>query len=445
MMIRASAVACLVWSLALATGDCAEPAGQTASGSPAFQIGFGKRDITPQKPTPMWGYGARHDRLSEGVLDPLYAKAIVIEAANERLAIVGLDLGRGPTQPMMDKIRKEIEKGAGIKHVLISGSHTHHGPVIELVDQEGFGKGKFDDAVMYAGMLPGLITEAILEAAKNLQPARVGIATKEVPLNRNRHTQRTPKATDPMLAALRFDNGEGKPLAILVNFAAHPVTTDPRVLKFSADYPGFLMNRVEAALETNCLFMQGASGDMSCNPREGKGGPQPFGEDLGNEVVELAKSAQTAVPAKPSVVGKVDRFHFRTRIDFANPTVGERFQAAFFPELVRNFFREMQEGLEPELSTVILNGELALVGGSGEFFCNHANRLKQRSYVPHTLFFGYCNGHHMYFPTIEAVSEQGYGADPAVSPVEIGAGERMMDQALINIYNFLGKFAPDIK
>jgi hypothetical protein len=266
-----------------------------------------------------------------------------------------------------------------------------------------------------------------------------------VSLNRNRHTKRDPKATDPMLAVVRFDNAEGKPLAILVNFAAHPVTTDPRILKFSADYPGYLMNRVESALETKCVFMQGASGDMSCNPRDGKNGPQAFGEDLGDEVIGLAKSVQTAVPAKPSVVGKVDRFHFRSRIDFSNATIGERFAAAFFPELVRNFFREMQQGLEPELSTVMLNGDLALVGGSGEFFCNHANRLKQRSYVPHTLFFGYCNGHHMYFPTIEAVSEQGYGADPPVSPVEIGAGERMMDQALINIYNFLGKFAADIR
>ena len=49
-----------------------------------------------------------------------------------------------------------------------------------------------------------------------------------------------------------------------------------------------------------------------------------------HEVVELAKAVQTAVPAKPSLVGKVDTFQFRTRIDFANPTVAERFQAAFF-------------------------------------------------------------------------------------------------------------------
>jgi hypothetical protein len=69
--------------------------------------------------------------------------------------------------------------------------------------------------------------------------------------------------------------------------------------------------------------------------------------------------------------------------------------------------------------------------------------LKERSYVDNTLFFGYCNGHHMYFPTIEAASEGGYGGDATVAPVQIGAGEQMMNQALINIYTMLGKFPPD--
>ena len=95
------------------------------------------------------------------------------------------------------------------------------------------------------------------------------------------------------------------------------------------------------------------------------------------------------------------------------------------------------------MTTVLLNGNLALVGGSGEFFCNHANRLKQRAYVPNTLFFGYCNGHDMYFPTIEAASEGGYGGDPTVSPVAVGAGEIMMNDALVNLYTMLGKFPPE--
>jgi hypothetical protein len=93
------------------------------------------------------------------------------------------------------------------------------------------------------------------------------------------------------------------------------------------------------------------------------------------------------------------------------------------------------------LNTVLLNGEIGLVGGSGEFFSNHSNRLKERSYLPHTLFFGYCNGHNLYFPTIEGASEGGYGADPQMSPVELGAGEELMNQALKNLYGLQGKFA----
>ncbi len=90
----------------------------------------------------------------------------------------------------------------------------------------------------------------------------------------------------------------------------------------------------------------------------------------------------------------------------------------------------------------MLNGELAIVGVPGEPFAQHALRLRQRSYLPWTLVFGYCNGHLLYFPTIEAASEGGYGADPRVSPIELGAGESMMNRALIAIYRLVGKF-PD--
>ena len=161
----------------------------------------------------MWGYGARHDMLSQGALDPLMAKAIVIAAGDDKVALVGIDLGRGPTEAMMKVIREEIADKAGIRHVLITGSHTHHGPVIELTDEPGLGKGKFDAAVAYSKELPDLLIEAILDADKDLKPARVGVATESVPLNRNRQTKREPKATDPMLAVLRFDDEAGKPIA----------------------------------------------------------------------------------------------------------------------------------------------------------------------------------------------------------------------------------------
>lgn len=33
-----------------------------------FKVGIAKQNITPTKPTLMWGYGARHDVLSTGVM-----------------------------------------------------------------------------------------------------------------------------------------------------------------------------------------------------------------------------------------------------------------------------------------------------------------------------------------------------------------------------------------
>ena len=403
-----------------------------------FRVGFGERDITPPPGLPLWGYGARHDELALGKLDSLFAKAIVIQAGKDKVAFVGLDLGRGPTRAMMTKIRKTISEKAGIEHVLISGSHTHHGPCIELVNKKGFGKGKFDAAVAYNEKLPGLIIKAILEADASAIPARLGVAKKDVPFNRNRHTKRKPKAIDPMLAVLRFDDKQGKPIAILVNFAAHPVMTEEALLKYSADYPGFLQRKVEADLHTKCVFMQGAAGDLSPNPTKNFRHVKAFGEELAGHVIEMAKSIETSQPKKTSVKGKVDRFLFTSRIDFSNPLVVYMFQKAFFPELIQCFVDEVKDGVPAELNTVLLNGKIAFVSGSGEFFCNHANRLKQRSYVDHTFFFGYCNGHNLYFPTIEATSEGGYGASLSISPVELGAGEHMMDKALINIYTMAG-------
>lgn len=406
-----------------------------------FQVGYAQRDVTPQKPMPMWGYAARHAALSNGVMDPLLAKAVVIVAGDQKLALVGTDIGRGPTIAMMEKIRAEIKEKAGIDHVLITGSHSHHGPVIELTDQPGKGLGKFDDAVAYSKQYPDTLIEMIVEAAGNAQPAKMGIGKKNVSLNRNRHAKREPKATEPMLAVMRFDDAEGKPIAVIVNFAAHPTMIDAAILKYSADYPGHMQRKVEEALGAHCVFMQGAAGDMSANPPAGKSGPQEFGEALADEVLSIASGIETKAPDKPSIRGKVDRMLFDSRVDFTSPFVRGAFAQAFFPELVPNFIDELKDGIPTELNTVLLNGEIGLVGGSGEFFSNHSNRLKERSYLPHTLFFGYCNGHNLYFPTIEAASEGGYGADPQMSPIELGAGETLMNQALKNLYNMQGKFA----
>jgi hypothetical protein len=409
------------------------------SPSPAFRVGAARRDITPREPVPMWGYGARHDALSAGTLDPLYAAAVVIHAGDKKLAIVGLDLGRSPAERSLQNIRDRIKQHAGIEYSFIAGSHSHHTPVLELSDEPGKGKGRFDASLRYYKQMEDGIVEAIMEANSKLAPARM--ATGAVALegfNRNRHTKLTPKPSDRDLAVMRFDDMSDKPLAVLVNFTAHPTTISAMTLKFSADYVGAMKETIEKEMGAPAIFMQGASGDQSVNEGPNKG-YQAFGQALGREAVKLATGLTTKEVAHPSIEIKEDRFKFAMRTDLSNPLVRIAYEKAFFPELIPNFIDEYADGIRPRLTVAVLNGDIALVGVSGEFFSNHAIRLKERARVERLFFFGYCNGYHQYFPTIEAVAEGGYGADNAVSPVAVGAGETMMNTALVWIYQLAGK------
>src|SRR2546428_9111776 len=108
--------ACAAVFLAVSTFVRAE------SSSPAFKVGTARRDITPKEAVPMWGYGARHDALSTGVLDPLYATALVIAAGSNKVAIVGLDLGRSPAEKSLQVIRRRIKAEAEIESSFIAGS-----------------------------------------------------------------------------------------------------------------------------------------------------------------------------------------------------------------------------------------------------------------------------------------------------------------------------------
>jgi len=438
---------CVLWAripvlavllTALARNDLA--AGRSDDGS-VLQAGVAQRDITPERPVPMWGYGARRDRLSEGVHDRLRAGALVIEAAGEKTAVVALDLGRGPTPAMMRRIRALVS-GRGIRSVLICGSHTHHGPVLELTDAPERGQGKFDAAVDYARTLPELIAAAILEADDRRVPVRIGVGSRPLGWNRNRHSRRPQPPVDPKLTVLRVERLDRSPLAILVHFAAHPVLTPAETLQFSADYPGFLRERIERELQATCLFLQGAAGDLSANPPGPGRDARSFGERLAEQALQITAEIEAEAPQRPRIDATIDRIRFPSRIQFQNPITFLLYSRAFFPELIRNFFDEFAAGMEAELTTVVINRSIALVGVPGEPFCRHALRLRERANLPCVLVLGYCNGHLLYFPTIEAAAEGGYGADARVAPVALGAGERLMDLALIRIFQSLGKLSP---
>jgi hypothetical protein len=398
-----------------------------------LRAGAATIDITPPTGFPMWGYAARREAPSVGVLDSLHARALVLATGKQRVALVSLDLGRAPTRDVSAAIRARV-KGAGIDPIFLVASHTHHGPVLELDHWP-------DPRKPYTRQLEGKIADVILQAVGRLRPARLGAAERTLRLNRNRHSRRADAPVDRTLRVLRVEGIDGKPIAHAVNFAAHPTLLDGKVLKFSADYPGAMARLVERETGVPCLFLQGAAGDLSPDPPAGQHDHDSFGQVLGREVLSLARMVPCSVTGQSTLRTCEEEFCFKPRIDLGNPLIHGLLSAAFFRDLVAFYEREYRDGVRPRLTLALLDGKIGFVGVSGEFFCGHALSLQRRARLDHLFFLGYCNDYQQYFPTIEAAAEGGYGTDPFVSPAETGAGERIMDRALIHLYQLRGKLA----
>jgi neutral ceramidase len=394
-----------------------------------FEAGAAKADITPSTGYAMWGYAARKDKPSTGVRDPLFARALVLKSGDAKIALVSLDLGRAPIRESMARIREKL-KPDGITELFLVASHTHHGPVIEL---ETWPKDK-----PYVKELEEKLVAVIRKADAERKPAKYGVSSTEATFNRNRQSKRGKDApVDRELTVLRVESADGKPIAHAVNFAAHPTMLPTNLMEFSADYPGAMAKRVEDETGVPCLFLQGAAGDLSPNPPEGVKGPDEFGKRLGDSVLSLAK--ETKMTGKgTSLDSRHEEFKFKVMIDVNNLVVRVALEQAFFPDLIAFFQKEYAEGVRPNISAAMLDKSLGFVGVSGELFCEHALLLKRRARLPHLFVFGYCNDYQQYFPTIQAVSEGGYGTGLPVSVSELGAGEKMMDRALIHLYQMRG-------
>lgn len=406
----------------------------TPAARAGFEAGAAGADITPPPGYPMWGYAARKDKPAEGTRDPLTARALVLKTDAGKVALVGLDLGRAPTRESMARIRDGL-KADGFTELFLVASHTHHGPVIEL--------DKWPKDRPYVRDLETKLVKLIKDADAARVPARYGVGATEVPLNRNRQSKRKDAPVDRELLVLRVEDMTGKPIAHAVNFAAHPTMHPAGLMRFSADFPGAMARHVEAATGgAPCLFLQGAAGDLSPNPPPGVTGPDAFGRAVGDSVLSLAKGVKCD-GAGAALVGRREELRFKAVLDVTNPFVRGALSDAFFPELIGFFEREYAAGVRPTVTTAVLDDRIGFVGLSGEFFCEHALGLKRRARLPHLFVLGYCNDYHQYFPTIQAVSEGGYGTGLPVSVAELGAGEKQADRALIHLYQLRG-LVPDV-
>ena len=213
-------------------------------------------DITPRVGVLLDGYGAR-TKPSEGVHDPLFARALVVDYGPEGAAtIVGCDLlGMHPWTTA--EVRRQVEAAHGIPAdgVIVSATHNHAGPA-------GLREGMFarlDEGL--AEVVAGKIVGAIGRAwkARRVTTIKAGTATVDtVAMNR-----RDPDGpVDPLLRTVLFDSDEG-PVACLLYFACHATVLDGRNLMLSAEFPGVACRIVEQATGAGVVYLNGACGDVN--------------------------------------------------------------------------------------------------------------------------------------------------------------------------------------
>lgn len=419
-----------------------------------MKAGVAKVDITPPLGTKMWGY---FDRLkgAEGTIDPLYARVLVLEAGGKRLAYVDLDLGRTFGPASLDRLRNAAKQNSGIDYLIVQAIHTHAGPVI--LDEYPSGTPAWETADL------DKIEQAIHEATQKTVPVRLGVGYGQAYIGYNRvhvntdgtvtmlwnNSARIPTwPVDPILTVLRVDQMDGQPLAILVNYATHPVTFGPDNLRYSADFPGVMCKVVEQAFDNKPLafFVQGAPGDINVYDtttpitQDAIGRRDWAGETLGNAAVDTAKKIQTTADPDPSIDFTEDLLPFNLRWDpekFHQVSLAEMGPTAF-----QIFSSPIQQTMHLPVTTALIDRKIAILGLPGEPFLQFQTSWRERCPVQACFFLGYTNGYYGYFPTIKAATEGGYGAQSATTWVQVGAGEQMENHGLVEIYQMLGRL-PD--
>jgi hypothetical protein len=206
------------------------------------------------------------------VNDPLYAKALVLKSDSATVVIITVDavavgeIGHIKND-YLPKVRTGLEKELNIKpsHVLINASHCH-GVVCADVDVRTI--------------------QAVKLASQNLVPVQIGsgrghedriMENRRLKLKNGRevdvrHAYSMPAddevaevgPIDPEIGVLRLNRKDGTTLAVVYNFACHPIQGVPSGGN-TADVTGFASRVIEENLSdgTIALFVQGCGGDIN--------------------------------------------------------------------------------------------------------------------------------------------------------------------------------------
>ena len=228
--------------------------GLQAADAASVKVGLSEEIITPPVGVPMAGYARKG--VSTGVHDDLFARSLVIEAA-DKTPVVMMTLGIiNFGFEFQEKIRARINAVTGIPpdHILISCTHTHSGPDIGGAGQP------------YIDLVIDRAAKSAVDAWQKRIPGRVGTGAAVVlELGRNdRRMEYGGLHPDPEVGLIKVEDSRGKLLGVAFNYGCHPSTLSLHNLEFTEDWPYYAIQHIKKALGKDvwAAFFQSAQGDV---------------------------------------------------------------------------------------------------------------------------------------------------------------------------------------
>lgn len=290
--------------------------------------GVARADLTPPADIAHINWGAQ-THLEAAGLDPsgMTATALVVSDGKQKVVLVAVDiLG----VDVLDEARRRAAEriGVPVERIRLAASHTHSGPQVSRT--RGPAGADYDryEPVLNTHLRAAVdkIAGAIVEANRELRPVHVSGSRGTGSININRRKRaaaggppavgRNPEGfADRDLLIIRIDEADGRPMAVLVNYACHATVLGHENQLVSPDWPGAMRRTLEAALPgARCLFLQGAAGNQG--PIEGFTGDvsvaHRLGAILGLEAAALALRTDT-VQRQPKFEGFTESGAFLAR------------------------------------------------------------------------------------------------------------------------------------
>ena len=206
-----------------------------------------------------WIAGFSNSKPANGVHDDVWARTVIFDDGNTRLAIVSLDAIGFLHEDVVD-IRLKIPEELGIDYAIISSTHTHESnDLIGIWGENEFKSGVNKEHLKY---VKSQVVTSIIEATKGLRPAKLHFAQDLTGAAEQLMDTRKPIVLD---AGMRFiqaiDTENDSTLGVIVSWGNHPETLWSQNVLISSDFPHYLRKYIEEGVYNNGeLIMPGVGG-----------------------------------------------------------------------------------------------------------------------------------------------------------------------------------------